>query len=92
MHTFLLILKIVGITLGAVAALVVVAADHAGASARRAGAIGPRPPTRAAGRRRRAGKVCEFVGYALKADPLLRISAGEKPVELPAYPECQKRN
>lgn len=35
-------------------------------------------------------KVCEFVAYAVQADPLLRISAGEKPALTPAYPECAK--
>jgi hypothetical protein len=36
-------------------------------------------------------KVCQFVGYALKADPLLRLSAGEQPKILPKYPECGER-
>lgn len=36
-------------------------------------------------------KVCEFVGYAIKADPLLRISAGETKRPLPRYPECERR-
>lgn len=34
-------------------------------------------------------KVCEFVAYAVQADPLLRISAGGKPALLPGYPECK---
>jgi hypothetical protein len=36
------------------------------------------------------GKVCEWIGYGLRADPLLRLSAGEKPQAL-EYPECRKR-
>jgi hypothetical protein len=36
-------------------------------------------------------QVCRFVSYALKADPLLRVSAGLPPQEAPAYPECQRR-
>lgn len=35
-------------------------------------------------------KVCEFVTYALKADPLLRLSAKMPPAILPKYPECEK--
>ena len=35
-------------------------------------------------------KICEFVAYTLQADPLLRISAGEKPAMLPVYPECER--
>jgi hypothetical protein len=31
---------------------------------------------------------CAAVAYILRADPLLRLSAGEKQAELPAYPEC----
>ncbi len=35
-------------------------------------------------------KWCEAVSYMLKADPLLRLSAGEKPLALPPYPECER--
>jgi hypothetical protein len=35
-------------------------------------------------------KVCEFVGYALKADPLLRVSAGAPQSEPPKFPECER--
>jgi hypothetical protein len=35
-------------------------------------------------------QVCHFVAYALKADPLLRLSAGLPPQTLPKYPECEK--
>lgn len=34
-------------------------------------------------------KVCELESYALKADPLLRVSAGLPPLELPKFPECE---
>jgi hypothetical protein len=33
---------------------------------------------------------CAMVAYVLKADPLLRISAGLPPRELPRYPECER--
>jgi hypothetical protein len=37
-------------------------------------------------------KVCEWVGYGIKADPLLRRSAGDKsPPVVPPFPECEKR-
>lgn len=36
-------------------------------------------------------QVCQLESYVLKADPLLRLSAGEKPQALPAYPECEGR-
>jgi hypothetical protein len=35
-------------------------------------------------------QVCRFVSYALKADPLLRVSAGLPPLEAPDYRECRK--
>lgn len=35
-------------------------------------------------------QVCNFVAYALKADPLLRVSAGMPQVEAPKYPECER--
>jgi hypothetical protein len=34
-------------------------------------------------------KVCELEAYVLKADPLLRVSAGEPQKPLPRYPECE---
>jgi hypothetical protein len=34
-------------------------------------------------------KVCELEGYVLKADPLLRVSAGLPQQALPKYPECE---
>lgn len=36
-------------------------------------------------------KVCELESYVLRADPLLRVSAGLPPQELPKYPECEGR-
>lgn len=36
-------------------------------------------------------QVCHFVAYALKADPLLRLSAGMPAKPVPTYPECEKR-
>jgi hypothetical protein len=35
-------------------------------------------------------KWCEGVAYFLRADPLLRISAGEHPADPPKYPECER--
>jgi hypothetical protein len=35
-------------------------------------------------------QVCRFVSYALKADPLLRVSAGLPQQEAPRYPECER--
>jgi hypothetical protein len=35
-------------------------------------------------------KVCELEAYALKADPLLRVSAKMPPQALPKYPECER--
>jgi hypothetical protein len=33
---------------------------------------------------------CEFVAYAIKADPLLRVSAGLPPEEPPKYAVCER--
>lgn len=35
-------------------------------------------------------QVCAFVAYGLKADPLLRVSAGMPPLPAPKFPECEK--
>jgi hypothetical protein len=35
-------------------------------------------------------KVCELEAYALKADPLLRLSAGMKQQALARFPECER--
>jgi hypothetical protein len=35
-------------------------------------------------------KVCELEAYALKADPLLRLSAGMPQQPLARFPECEK--
>lgn len=53
--------------------------------------LGPRPESLSAAADVLLAKHCEFVAYALKADPLLRLSAGEKPTELPKFPECEGR-
>jgi hypothetical protein len=52
--------------------------------------LGPRPQSLSAAADALLSKVCEFVGYTVKADPLLRVSAGQSPVELPRYPECER--
>jgi hypothetical protein len=35
-------------------------------------------------------QVCRFVAYAVKADPLLRLSAGLPAEDAPKYPECER--
>jgi hypothetical protein len=50
--------------------------------------LGPRPQSLSAAADQLLAKHCEFVGYALKADPLLRLAAGLPPLELPKFPEC----
>lgn len=52
--------------------------------------LGPRPGSLSAAADTLLSKVCEFVGYAIKADPLLRVSAGQQPVTLPKFPECER--
>lgn len=53
--------------------------------------LGPRPQNLSAAADTLLAKVCEFVGYAIKADPLLRLSAGAPPRDLPKFPECETR-
>lgn len=36
------------------------------------------------------GKVCEWVAFGLRADPLLRVSSGQPPLEPPKFPECER--
>lgn len=35
------------------------------------------------------GKVCEWVAFGLRAQPLLQVSAGEAQKAVQAYPECE---
>lgn len=49
----------------------------------------PRPSNLSAAADTLLSKVCELESYVLRADPLLRVSAGEKLSELPKYPECE---
>lgn len=51
--------------------------------------LGPRPQSLSAAADVLLSKVCEFEGYVLRADPLLRLSAGMKQQALPKYPECE---
>lgn len=51
--------------------------------------LGPRPQTLSAAADMLLSKVCELEGYVIRADPLLRISAGEDPKALPKFPECE---
>lgn len=52
--------------------------------------LGPRPATVPQQKAALLSKVCEFVAYALQADPLLRVSAGLPQQALPDFPECDK--
>jgi hypothetical protein len=53
--------------------------------------LGPRPKSLSAAADTLLSKWCAAVAYMLKADPLLRIAAGEKPIDLAKYPECGDR-
>jgi hypothetical protein len=53
--------------------------------------LGPRPPAIRQAADLLLSKVCEWVAYGVRADPLLSVSAGQKPGELAKYPECEKR-
>lgn len=50
--------------------------------------LGPRPQSLSAAADLLLAKHCEFVAYALKADPLLRLSAGMQQQALAKFPEC----
>jgi hypothetical protein len=52
--------------------------------------LGPRPESLSAAADQLLAKHCEFVAYAILADPLLRVSAKMPPQPLPPYPECEK--
>lgn len=50
----------------------------------------PRPSSLSAAADLLLGKVCEWVAYGLRADPLLKTSAGQQPVASGEYPECKR--
>jgi hypothetical protein len=52
--------------------------------------LGQRPSSLSAAADILLAKHCEFVAYALKADPLLRLSAGMQQQALAKFPECEK--
>ncbi len=52
--------------------------------------LGPRPQSLSAAADTLLAKVCELEAYVLRADPLLRLSAGEPQKPLPKYPECER--
>lgn len=52
--------------------------------------LGPRPQSLSAAADLLLAKHCEFVAYALKADPLLRLSAGMPQSALAKFPECER--
>lgn len=53
--------------------------------------LGPRPKSLSAAADTLLASHCEFVAYVLKADPLLRLSAGLPQQSLPRFPECEGR-
>jgi hypothetical protein len=53
--------------------------------------LGPRPSSLSAAADALFAQVCKLEAYVLRADPLLRVSAGQKPAELPKYAECEGR-
>jgi hypothetical protein len=52
--------------------------------------LGPRPQSLSAAADLLLAKHCEFVAYALKTDPLLRLSAGLQQQALAKFPECER--
>lgn len=52
--------------------------------------LGPRPNSLSAAADTLLAKVCQLESYVLRADPLLRVSAGLPPAALPKYPECER--
>jgi hypothetical protein len=53
--------------------------------------LGPRPQSLSAAADVLLAKVCELEAYVLRADPLLRVAAGQPQKELPLYPECERK-
>lgn len=52
--------------------------------------LGPRPQSLSAAADKLLSKWCEAVGYMLRADPLLRVSAGMQQQALGKFPECER--
>lgn len=51
--------------------------------------LGPRPQNLSVAADTLLSKWCEAVGYFLRADPLLKLSAGDVQKALDKYPECE---
>lgn len=51
----------------------------------------PRPGNLSAAADVLLAKVCEWVAYGLRADPLLKVSAGQGQSTAAKYPECEGR-
>jgi hypothetical protein len=51
--------------------------------------LGPRPQSLSAAADALMSKVCELEAYVLRADPLLRLSAGMPQQALVKFPECE---
>jgi hypothetical protein len=52
--------------------------------------LGPRPQSLSAAADVLLSKWCESVAYFLRADPLLRVSAGMPQEALAKFPECER--
>jgi hypothetical protein len=52
--------------------------------------LGPRPQSLSAAADKLLADHCSWVAFGLRAFPLLRVSAGLPPQELPKYPECER--
>jgi hypothetical protein len=52
--------------------------------------LGPRPPSLSAAADVLLSRWCAAVAYILRADPLLRVSAGVPQQALARYPECER--
>lgn len=53
--------------------------------------LGPRPQSLSAAADVLLADHCSWVAFGLRAQPLLRLSAGLPPVESQSYPECERR-
>jgi hypothetical protein len=53
--------------------------------------LGPRPNSLSAAADTLLADHCRWVAFGLRAFPLLRVSAGLPPQDLPRYPECEGR-
>lgn len=50
----------------------------------------PRPASLSAAADALLSKVCEWVAYGVRADPLLKVSSGQAPNGMASFPECER--